>query len=1054
MMLFSRPSKPPVANQAPAYGALRVNTSCYGGVIGVGLGTTRVPGNLAWSDDFEAIPHNSGGGGGGGGSGKGGGGGGSDSGGSTTYTYQTALLVGVSQGPISGIGAIWQGKTVSNLAAMAGTLLEGQRGQAPWGYLTSRHPDKAIGYSELGCVGFGPLDLGDSNSLPNLNFEVIGQGPPANLLFSTVAGHVDPQPLDLGTGLFDAPLALIIQQTYDQINAALAQQQTPIWDTHISWCVRQALTAPWGAQFPDSAIGDLTAFSTYCQAHGFFMSVGLNEARAANDLLNDWVTAAGAEFVWSDALLKIVPYGEAEVTGNGVTYTPDPTPVYDLGPSDFVRSSPDDTSALVKVTRKKLADVYNRVKVEYLDRSNAYNVAVAVAEDPAHIATFGLREAPVIKAHQIQTGAVAQLAADLALARHIGVVTEYEFPLGWRHCRLESMDLVTLTDPESDLDHELVRVTEIDEDDSGRLVVKGEEVPDGVAVPRARITFQAGNGFALDVNIDPGDANAPVLLEPPDGLTATGLEVWMAVSGGPQWGGCDVWVSEDGETYARVGRVTNPSRTGALAAPLALGMATDTVNTLAIDLTESRGQLQAADLIDAQALNTLCWVAGDVDGELLAYKDATLVASNRYDLGYLVRGAFGTAITAHAAGARFARIDGTVFKYPFRADQIGKTINIKLASFNVWSGGLQDISQVQPCTYKIRGTALASSLPNVTGLTTAYVAGITQLVWSEVSDFRTVDYEIRQGASAATGQVIGRTPLLQAPTYGDGTYWVAAHYKVPNGGDVYSAIWTSVVVVGSQLVKNVVATYAEAATGWSGSFTNAGLGNGGVELGGAGNILAAGNILTVTDIVEYGGVAPSGCYTIPAGHRIDIGRVAPCSVVITATVRGQSVNDNILAVADFLAVNDVLGAALGPMVDATPQIRLSQDGSAWGVWQDWIPGSYSAMAFDFRVMLSSYDPQVIPVLTGFTFAVDVPDRIEDHQIAVSAAGTVITYPGSAFQGSAGGQGVAPNPQITIVAAQAGDDVILSNVTLAGFTIQVINAGAGVARTINYRSQGY
>lgn len=88
------------------------------------------------------------------------------------------------------------------------------------------------------------------------------------------------------------------------------------------------------------------------------MAAGLNEARAANDLLNEWVTAAGAEFVWSDGLLKIVPYGEAEISGNGVTYAPDPTPVYDLGPADFVRSSPDDTAPLVKVTRKKLADVY------------------------------------------------------------------------------------------------------------------------------------------------------------------------------------------------------------------------------------------------------------------------------------------------------------------------------------------------------------------------------------------------------------------------------------------------------------------------------------------------------------------------------------------------------------------------------------------------------------------------------------------------------------------------------------------------------------------------
>ncbi|MBI3444569.1 MAG: hypothetical protein HY055_04255 [Magnetospirillum sp.] len=972
---------------------------------------------------------------------------------------RTAAAAGVSHGLVSGIGAIWQGKTVTTLSALGGTLLSGALGQDPWGYLTTRHPDKAIGYSGLAGIGFGPLDLGDSNSMPNFGFEAIGgsAAPPARIRYSAVTGHVDLQPLDLGSGIFGDDVAAILAGNQAQIAADIAAGKTPVWDTHISWAVKRLLTAPWGAQFPLAHVGALTVFSTYCQAYGFFMSASLDEARPTNEILNDWVTAAGAEFVWSGGVLEIVPYSLSPVTGNGVTYTPDPTPVYDLGPDDFVRADNDDPSPLVKVSRRKLADVYNRVKVEYLDSANAYNVAVAAAEDPAHIDTFGLREAPVIKAHQIQEGAVAQLAADLALARHMSVLTEYQFPLGWRHCRLEPMkDLVTLTYPESDLDHELVRVIKIEEDEDGRLTVDAEEVPEGISVPRARLTFQASTSFALDVNAAPGPANAPVLFEAPDGLAATGLEVWIGASGGPIWGGCYVWVSETGDSYAPVGHIVNPARTGHLAAALVAGNSPDLVNVLAVDLGESRGQLQAADLIDAQSLNTLCWVASPAGGgELLAYKDATLVGPDQYDLGYLVRGAFGTDIVAHPIGADFMRLDGAVFKYPFRADQIGKTILFKLQSHNIWGGGIEDRAQLQAYTYTIRGSALASPLPAVTGLTTAFVAGITNLTWATVTDFRSpIDYEVRQGPSFNSAQVIGRTPLTQAPTYGDGTYWVAAHYKLPGGGDVYSANPVSVVVTGSQLVSNVIAAYDEAATGWSGTVTGGQAVAGAIQLAGVGDILAVANVLALADLIYYGGFG-TGYYTVPASHRINIGRVAPCAVAASVTIRGQSIHDNVLAVTDALSISDVTGFLLGPNVDASVQIRLSQDGTSWGAWQDWIPGTFSAMAFDFRVRIVSWDAQTIPVLSGFKFSVDVPDRTEDHAVILGAgAATIITYPGAAFNGSKGGQGVAPNPQITIVGAQAGDDLVLSGITLAGFSVQVVNGGAIVARTINYRSQGY
>src|SRR6266850_482660 len=113
---------------------------------------------------------------------------------------------------------------------------------------------------------------------------------------------------------------------------------------------------------------------------------------------------------------------------------------------------------------------------------------------------------------------------------------------------------------------------------------------------------QTTAGAPLDPLVDPGYTNPPILFEPPPGLTAGGTEVWIIATGGADWGGCQVCVSLDGTTYA-------------------------------------------------YAFVTLCYC----DGELIAFKTATLTASHRYDLTYLRRGVYGTPIGAHSAGASFAR---------------------------------------------------------------------------------------------------------------------------------------------------------------------------------------------------------------------------------------------------------------------------------------------------------------------------------------------------------------------------------------------------------------
>jgi hypothetical protein len=93
-------SKPNLLN------ALRVQTSSYGQVLPIVYGQNRVSGRLLWSGDFAAIPHTStqkvGG--------KGLGSGGGNAITNTTYTYQTAVAMGLCMGPIQNIHNVWDTK--------------------------------------------------------------------------------------------------------------------------------------------------------------------------------------------------------------------------------------------------------------------------------------------------------------------------------------------------------------------------------------------------------------------------------------------------------------------------------------------------------------------------------------------------------------------------------------------------------------------------------------------------------------------------------------------------------------------------------------------------------------------------------------------------------------------------------------------------------------------------------------------------------------------------------------------------------------------------------
>lgn len=749
----------PVSQQPTILHSLRVTTSEYGGVMTLLYGQGRLSTKLGWSSPLTPIPHNSTtavGGKGGGGSNK------TQS--TVNFTYTAALLMFACMGPVQGLYNVWDTKgkfaltsvtenftvpggggnyTVANNpnfyddvgvgrtdsysfgvndfgaggpqtltgnfksrmakvisgpaagqysrsggtytfgAADAGkvvsityvfaipdstgtglpatalnlTLFTGTQAQAPWG---TPPPGNQLAYSNIAYLASAAMDVGSSGSLPNYTYEFIGKNP-------------------YGAGIGDA-------NPSDIINDLLPSTM-------------------YGSSFPAGNIAALTNYSNYCIANGLFISPCISNQTQVSQVLRDWLDATNSDAIWSEGQLKIIPYGDTSVAGNGVLYQPNTTPVVDLNDDDFVPYG--QNSNPVKISRSAAQDQKNLVQVQYSNRANSYNTDIVTEESKWHKQIHGaLPEQSPRQYDFITTQPVAVFAANAILNRSVYIVKQYTFKLKWRYTFLEPMDLVTLTDAKSGLVKEPVRITKIVEDENGNMEVTAEEFPWGTATPTL-YQKQVTGGFNPQFDADPGLTNTPIIFEAPPAMSQSGQhELWMAISApSPNWGGCEIWVSVDGAEYKSIGKQYGSARAGITSGTTGVTADPYTGAFSNIDLTSSLGVLLAGTNADADSYRTLLYLGG----EFISYSNLSLVSSNVYSLnpggsGYIRRGLFGSTIAAHAASTPVARVDNAMFIWVYDPTFIGKTISIKLLSLNTTGNKKQSLANiVSPYTFIING---------------------------------------------------------------------------------------------------------------------------------------------------------------------------------------------------------------------------------------------------------------------------------------------------------------------------------------------------------------
>nr|DAE10525.1 MAG TPA: tail protein [Siphoviridae sp. ctJER10] len=474
----------------------QINTASYGEVVPEILGTTRVSGNIIDYEDFTAHEHSS--------TTRTGKGGGGSSHTEITYTYTVAAAIALCEGPIAGVGKVWRDKEIYTYPSekIELTLFNGEQGQAPWPYMLSKHPDKALPYSGLAYMA-GVVDLGERGSLPQYNFEIMGK------LRDTGDG-VDVNPADY------------IEHVLQSVGA-------------------------------DVQIEGIENYRAYCRAADILISTPPEQKSAkAQSIINDIAEITNSLVFWSTDRLKIVPLADKPIGD----WTPENQIQYDLTADDFIAGT---DGQLILYKRKDTSEAYNEATVEFINRANSYEKETVSFEVVADVQKNGLKPASKKTAHYLYTKARAQYYAEQLAMKRLYSKTQYTFRLDWAFCTLEVGDLVTLTDEACQLNKQIVVITAVNEAADGQLEFTAEGKPAGTYAP-ARYDVHENERPFVDYNQEAPSVNDVAIFQTAGDVG--GNQVFIGVNAPSGWGGCSVWLSDNDENYSRVGSITQQARMG------------------------------------------------------------------------------------------------------------------------------------------------------------------------------------------------------------------------------------------------------------------------------------------------------------------------------------------------------------------------------------------------------------------------------------------------------------------------------------------------------------
>ena len=388
------------------------------------------------------------------------------------------------------------------------------------------------------------------------------------------------------------------------------------------------------------------------------------------------------------------------------------TPVRVLDNDHFVV---DEGKPPIEVTEGAQQDTFNRVKVNYLDRSLEYRQNFIEVNDEVDQDFRGIRSKE-FPAQFVMKENLARKIAVRGLWSNLYARDAYQWFVGWKDMDLEPGDLVTLVDS---FDTKLsggvrARIVTMEEVDVGKWKCQGTQELEHVvqAQPLVNsITNNSSGGFQRGAT---GAAHLFNMNEQPKEFQGANATLYTGWAQSERAMGAKLWVSGDNTTFSVAGDITPHTISGIFGEAMPMrprGWVEKDVDVYLFPDVRSQAFNPASPAyVETFALEdggetqralggTALWVGS----EMVAYQNPTLIGQNHYRFDRIYRGWGGTPILDHSSGDFFWRHGGGVFTQTYNEDKIGTKIYYKVTPYN-FGGFIWPVESVDAKEHTIQGT--------------------------------------------------------------------------------------------------------------------------------------------------------------------------------------------------------------------------------------------------------------------------------------------------------------------------------------------------------------
>jgi len=382
----------------------------------------------------------------------------------------------------------------------------------------------------------------------------------------------------------------------------------------------------------------------------------------------------------------------------------------------------------------------------------------------------------------------------------------------------------------------------------------------------------------------------------------------------------------------------------------------------------------------------------------------------------------------------------------------GETYNVRVKAFNTLGASSTYTSASRLI---IGGTAPPS---DVNDFTCNIIGSDAHLNWSQIPDLDLAHYTVRFSTLTTNANWANSVTLIEKVARPAtsitvpariGSYLIKAVDKNGNYSSNEAVIATNILEVGN---FNAVATQTESPTFSGTTYRTVVIDNtlrlDSSELfdSGIGNF-DSGTTLFDSGLTSYD-LYSLGYYYFAS--PINLGNIYTSRITASITQTADNIDDLFDSrTGNFDDESSNFDGDAPANCNAHLEIALSNDGTTYTNYRNFVVGDYTAKYLKFRVMMTSDDLSSTPVISALSVTVDMEDRIFSGNDIISGTGTysvTFTYP---FYSSSYAVG------ITAQGLNTGDYFTISSKTVNGFNVAFKNSsGSGVSKTFDYLAKGY